>query len=148
MEGRSHRQGLIRHRRNAVIALILTGLVAAMSFRAAFLPSPHHSHWLIPLDFLLPVWALWAVNVAFYAYLLWLCVVFFQVAIGKERVVVAGWFLLSLLGPIQSLVSTSAAAAIQYIKAVSIAVAFVALLLIVLERANWRQRSPDSSALG
>ena len=140
MEGRSHREGLIRHRRNAVIALILTGLVAAMTFRAAFLPSPHHARWLIPLDSLLPMWALWAVNVAFYTYLLWLSVVFFQVAMGKERVLVAGWFLLILLSPIQSLVSTSAAAAIQYIKAVSIAVAFVAVLWLVLERANWRQR--------
>ena len=85
------------------------------------------------------MWALWAVNVAFYGSLVWLCVVFFRVAIGKERVLVAGWFLLILLSPIQSLVSTSAAAAIQYIKAVSIAVAFVAVLLLVLERANWRQ---------
>jgi hypothetical protein len=139
MEGRSHREGLIRHRRNAVIALVLTGLVAAMTFRAAFLPSPRHAHWLIPLDSLLPMWALWAVNVAFYTYLLWVCVVFLQVALGKERVLVAGWFLLILLSPIQSLVSTSAAAAIQYIKAVSIAVAFVAVLLLVLGRANWRQ---------
>jgi hypothetical protein len=48
--------------------------------------------------------------------------------------------LLILLSPIQSLVSTSAAAAIQYIKAVSIAVALVAALLLVIERANWRQR--------
>lgn len=85
------------------------------------------------------MWALWAVNVAFYGYLVWLCVVFFRVAIGKERVLVAGWFLLILLSPIQSLVSTSAAAAIQYIKAVSIAVALVAALLLVIERANWRQ---------
>lgn len=139
MEGRSDRQGLIRDRRDALIALALTGIIATMTFRAAFLPSPHHSHWLVPLVFSLPVWALWAVNVAFYGYLVWLCVVFFRVAIGKERVLVAGWFLLILLSPIQSLVSTSAAAAIQYIKAVSIAVALVAALLLVIERANWRQ---------
>jgi hypothetical protein len=140
MEDRSDKPGLIRDRRKAVIGLALTGLVAAMTFRAAFSHSPHHSHWLLPLDFLLPAWALWAVNVAFYAYLLWLCVVFFRVAIGKERVLVAGWFLLILLGPIQSLVSTSAATAVEYIKAVSIAVAFVAVLLLFLEGPNSRQR--------
>lgn len=148
MEGRNHKPGLIHHRRNAVIGLVLTGLVAAMTLRAAFSRSPHHSHWLLPLDFLLPAWALWAVNVAFYAYLLWLCVVFFRVAIGKERVLVAGWFLLILLSPVQNLVSTSAAAAIQYIKAVSIAVAFVAVLLLLLEGPTRDNASSDSSALG
>lgn len=148
MEGRNHNPGLFHHRRNAAIGLVLTGLVAAMSLRAAFSSSPHHSHGLLPLDFLLPAWALWAVNVAFYAYLLWLCVVCFRVAISKERVLVAGWFLLFLLSPIQNLVSTSAAAAIEYIKAVSIAVAFVAVLVLLLEGPTRDNTSSDSGALG
>jgi len=82
---------------------------------------------------MLPTWAGVAVDVAFYAYLLWLCVVFFRIAQGKERVLVAGWCPGILLGPIEHLVSISTAAAIQYVQAVSIAVAFVAAVLILLE---------------
>jgi uncharacterized membrane protein YkvI len=133
MEQQGYEPQLIRSRRIALVGLILTGYIAVLTFRAAFLQSPNHSHWLLPLDNVLPAWALWAVNVAFYGYLLWLCFTFFRAVRGKERVLIAGWVPGIVLSPIQSLVSISLADAIQYVKAVSISVAFVAAILILIE---------------
>ncbi len=70
--------------------MVLTGYVAALTLRAAYWQSPHHFHWLLPLDALLPAGATLAVNVVLYASLLWLCVVFPRALQGKERVLVAG----------------------------------------------------------
>jgi len=148
MEQREHKPRLISNRRTAIIALVLTGFLVAVTFRAVFSHSPHHSYWLFPLDFMLPTWAGVAVDVAFYAYLLWLCVVFFRIAQGKERVLVAGWCPGILLGPIEHLVSISTAAAIQYVQAVSIAVAFVAAVLILLEGPARGNAPSDRSVLG
>jgi hypothetical protein len=81
-------------------------------------------------------------------YLLWLCVVFFRIAQGKERVLVAGWVPAILLSPVQSLVSISTAADIQYFKAASIGVAFVAAVLILLEGPARGDAQSDNSVPG
>ena len=91
--------------------------------------------------------ALLAVNVAFYAYLLWLCIVFFRTAQGKERILVAGCFPGILLTPLQSLVSTTTATSIRYIEAASIAVAFVAAVWIMLEGTGREFPPSDSGVL-
>jgi hypothetical protein len=123
---------LIHNRREAVIALCLTGYVAALSFRDVLSHSQHKSHWLVDLHFMLPTWAVAGVNLGFYAYLLWLGVVFYRIAQGKERVLVAGWFTGGFLGLIQNLVSASAAAAIDYVQAIGMVVAFLAAVDIFL----------------
>jgi len=74
-----------------------------------------------------------AVNVTFYALLLFLCVVSPLVLKGKERVLVAGWASAAILGPIQGIVSASLAAVIQDVKAVSMTAAFFAAVAILLE---------------
>lgn len=124
---------LIGNRRTATIALVLTGWVTALSVRAAFSQGQHHSYWLLPLSPLLPTWALWTANGLLYAYLLWLCIVFLRAFPGKERILIAGWVPGILLGPIEGRVSAPAAAVMQYVEAISIAVAFVAALLILLQ---------------
>jgi hypothetical protein len=113
--------------------VVLTGYVAALTLRAAFWQSPHHFHWLLPVDALLPARATLVVNVALYAWVLWLCVVFPRALHGKERVLVLGWVPGLLLSPIQGLVSVSLAALIQYVKAASIMVAFFAAVAILVE---------------
>ena|SRR6266851_4209037 len=145
---REYEARLIRNKSSALAGLLLTGFLAVMTFRAAFSHSPRNSYWLLPLDFLLPRWPLLVVNVAFYTYLLWLCVAFFRTAQGKERVLVAGWVPGILLSPVQSLVSISAAADIQYVKAASIAVALVAAVLILLEGPADDDAQPDNSVPG
>jgi hypothetical protein len=124
---------LIGNRLTAAIGVVLTGFVAVQTLRAVFWQSPHHFHWLLPLDALLPARAVLAVNVALYAWLLWLCIVFPRALQGKERVLVAGWVPGVLLSPIQGMVSASLAAAIQHVKAASIMVAFFAAVAILIE---------------
>lgn len=105
----------------------MTGFIAAQSFRAAFSHAPRNAHWLFSLDFIsLPIWVIAVVNVAFYLYLVWVVAMFYRIAQREERVVVAGWFGVILLIPLQHLVSTPAAAAIQWVKAAGMAVASVA----------------------
>jgi hypothetical protein len=88
----NRKSGLIGNRETAIGVFILTAFVAALTFRAALSHEAHQSHWLLPLNDLLSTWAVWAINIAFYVYLAWLCVAFFRVAVGKERILVAGWF--------------------------------------------------------
>jgi hypothetical protein len=134
MDPRKNQLGLIRSRRNAAIALCLTGFIAAQSFRAAFSHAPRNAHWLFPLDFIsLPIWVIAVVNVAFYLYLVWVVAMFYRIAQRGERVVVAGWFGVILLIPLQHLVSTPAAAAIKWVKAAGMAVASIAAAYILMK---------------
>ena len=145
MEQREHKPRLIGNRLSAIIGVVLTGYVAALTFRTAFSQSAHHSPWLLALDHLLPAWAGWLVSALFYAYLLWLCAVFSRAANGKERVLIAGWVPGLLLGPIQGRVSVSLAAGLQYVKAGSIAIAFIAAVLILLDAPARDQALSDGS---
>jgi hypothetical protein len=130
--GQGDRPRLINGKGTALVCVILTGYVAALTFRSAFSQSPHHSPWIFSTDFL-PVWAFWTVNIAFYVYFLWLCLAFWSALRGKERILVVGWMPGLILSPIQGRVSAPLAAAIQYLKAFSIAVSFLAAGLILLE---------------
>jgi len=134
MELRKYQLGLIGNRRNAAIALCVTGFVAAQSFRGAFSHAPHNPHWLLSLEPIsLPIWILAVVNVAFYLSLLWGLAMFYRNAQREERVVVAGWFGVLLLIPLQHLASTRGAAAIQWVKGAGMIVAFMAAAYILLK---------------
>jgi hypothetical protein len=148
MELREHKPRLIGSRFTAKIAVVLTGFVMALSFRTALTQSVHHFRWLLPLDYLLPQWGLWVANAAIYAYLIWACTAFFCALQGKERVLFAGWMPGIFLSPIQGWVSMSYSAGIQYVKAGSISIAFVAAVLILLETPTPEQTSSDGRASG
>lgn len=124
---------LIGSRFTAAIGVVLTGYAAALTFRAALWQSPHRFHWLLPVDTFLPARAMLVANVALYAWVLWLCIVFPRALHGKERILAVGWMLSLLLSLIQGLVSASLAALIQYVRAASIMVAFFAVLAILIE---------------
>jgi hypothetical protein len=74
--------------------------------------------------------------------------VFFRALQGKERVLFAGWMPGIFLSPIQGWVSMSFAAAIQYVKAASISVAFVAAVLILLDAPPRDQAPSDGGVSG
>ena|SRR5689334_4867409 len=112
MEEQAHKPGLIRSRRTAVFGLVLTGLVAAVSFRATLSHSESPSSLASSVRFPACLGSL-AKNTALCAYFLWLGVLFFQKAFAMERVLVTGWFSVILLSPIQKLVSRSSSVAIQ-----------------------------------
>jgi hypothetical protein len=120
--------GLIRSRFVAIIVLVLTGFVATQTVRVALHNPTRHPDWLFPLFFIRAQWIVLLVNVAFYAYLLWLCFVFFRIAQGKERVIVIGWFFGIVLYPIKVLVSGPAAFVIRYAEAAAMAAAFLVSL--------------------
>jgi hypothetical protein len=133
MTQQDHKPRLIGSRLTAIIGVILTGYVAALTLRAAFWQHPRHFHWMLPLDHLLPLWAVLTANVALYACLIFLCIAFPRELRSKERVLVVGWIPGVLLSPIQGLVSVSLATAIQYVKAASMTVAFLAAVAILVE---------------
>jgi hypothetical protein len=120
---------LIGSRFAAAIGVVLTSYVAALTLRSAFWQSPHRFHWILPVDTFLPARATLVVNVAFYAWLLWLCIVFTRAVHGKEL----GWALSLLLSLIQGLARVSLAALIQDVRAASIMVAFFAVVAILIE---------------
>jgi hypothetical protein len=132
--GSKPKTGLVPNRSTAIGAVVLTGFVAAVSFRAAFYSAPHYWRPFFYLP-MLPKWAQLLINVAFYGYLLWLCVVFFVMAKGKERILVAGWCPGLLLDPIKSVASSPAVTAIRQFQAFGLAVAFLAAVSIFLETA-------------
>ncbi|MGO9588445.1 MAG: hypothetical protein ACLP3K_00180 [Candidatus Acidiferrales bacterium] len=123
---------LIGNRRTAVVALCLTGFVAALSFRELLSHAQHKSYWLLDLRGILPAPTAAVVNVGFYAYVLWLAVVFYRGAQGKERVLVAGWFGTVFLGWIRNLVSMPVAATLDWAKAFCMLLAFLAAVDILL----------------
>jgi hypothetical protein len=130
MDQPENNPGLVHNRAVAVVALCLTGFVAALSFRGLFSSAQHKSYWLLDLRLILPIRAA-AINVGFYAYLLWLGVVFYRAARGKERILVAGWFVAILLGPVQILVPMFGAV-IGYLKVAGMMAAFLAAVYILI----------------
>lgn len=136
---------LIGSRFTAAAGVVLTGYVAALTLRAAFWQPPHHFRWLLPVDTFLPARAALAVNLVFYPWLVWLCIVFPRALRGKERVLAMGWALSLLLSLIQGLVSASLAAFIQYVRAASIMVALFAAVAILLEGPVGVRPAPDSN---
>ena len=133
---------LIGNRFSAVIAVCLTGFLAASDLRAVFSGAPPKSGWLFPSDsFPLPIWAVITLNLFFYIYMLWLGFWGYRGTQGMERVVVGGFFsaaLLGLLGPIKALGSSHAITAIRSAQAVGMSIAFFAALLILLNSPAWQ----------
>jgi hypothetical protein len=87
-----------------------------------------------------------AVNVGFYAYLLFLGIAFYRMAQGKERVLVAGWFVGIFLGPVQILVSVPAVA-VDYMQAVGMMAAFLAAVYILIDvSASGKQQRNDQAS--
>jgi hypothetical protein len=154
MDQPEYKRGLIANKRDAVIALCLTGIVTAFTVRAAVFRSLrgatfHSQHtlpWLFDARFMLPARAAMAVNVGFYAYLLFLGIAFYRMAQGKESVLVAGWFVGIFLGPVQILVSVPAVA-VDYMQAVGMMAAFLAAVYILIDvSASGKQQRNDQAS--
>jgi hypothetical protein len=134
MEQRKHKPELIGDKRTATIVLCCTAFIGALSIRAALSHAPRNPHWLISLDYIsLPIWVVALVNLGFYLYFLLVGVKLYRIAQGKERIVVAGWFGVIFLSPLQNLVSMPYAAAIQWVKATGITVALLTAAYIFLK---------------
>jgi hypothetical protein len=122
---------LIQTKYGAVFALCSSGYVAALVFRNVLSHPQHKSEWLLDLHFL-PTWGEAGVNLAFCAYLVWGIALLWRIAQGKERVFLGSCVTSFFLGLTQNLVSASAAADIEYLKALAMAVAFLTAVDIFL----------------
>jgi len=142
MERREHKFQLIGNRTTAIIAVCLTGFLAARDFRAVFSGALHKSGWLFPLDSLpLPVWAIILFNLILYVYMPWLAFCFYRGTQGNERILVSGFFgaaLLGILGPIKTFGSPRAVTAIRSVQGFGMSIAFCAALLILLKSPAWQ----------
>ncbi len=140
------RPRLIHGKRGAVVAVCVTGYLAALSVRDVLWHSQRRHHWILDLDQIvydlhrlgywhisLPAWLVAGANLGFYAALLWGGVVLYRIAQGKERVLVVAWAALIFLGLIQFLVSASVATAIDPVRAIMAGAAFLAALDIFLK---------------
>jgi hypothetical protein len=126
------RPALIRTRLAAILALILTGFVAALDIRHALFGPIDTSKWLLSPFRSWPLWVMVAVNAFFYVCSVWICVLFFRGTAGKERILVVGWALGIVLYPLKALFP-GAAGPIQYADATAMGMAFLAALSIFLE---------------
>ncbi len=140
------RPRLIHTKRGAVIALCVTGYLGALSVRNVLWHSQRQHHWLLDLDEIvydlhrlgywhisLPAWIVAGVNLAFYAGLFWGGVLFYRIAQGKERLLVAAWTAVIFLNLIQVLISASAATAIDPVKVILTGAAFLAAVDIFIK---------------
>lgn len=133
--------GLIKSRRDALIAVCLTGFVGVQSFSSAMSNAP--AQWFVPLDsFPMPMWSLVILNLAFYLCILWGGVVLFRLAQGTERIVVAGWFGVLAVSLVQHVLPVSSIGAVRWVKAAGMAVAFV--MAVNIFRESWPDATQDS----
>jgi len=124
------------------------GLTAFFFFLAIWFGS-HAGHarsgWLLPLDFALHGWSLIIANLVFYGYLCWLGFCFVRGTVGRERVVVLGWFADILLSPLKTL-RPDWAVAIGYIGTFGLAVALLAALALLLEPSHVADSDGEADA--
>lgn len=137
MEAREPKFRLIENRFTAILAVCTTGYLAWRDIRAVFSNIPQKSGWIMSFDFLpLPDWIVAAINLLFYAYLLWIAIWFYRRVEGSERIVVAGFFMSGFIGflaRIDAFGSQQLIAAIRSLQSGSMTVAFVAAVVILLK---------------
>jgi len=119
-------RSLIGNKTASLAALLLTGLVAAQTFRGAFAANQHHSRWLFPLFFSVPRWTFLTLQFAFIGYLLWVGFVFFRAAAGKERIIVAAWSFAVFSGPVSTFLPRFAVRSVECVAALGMLAAFLA----------------------
>ena len=134
MRFRPYEPPLIHTKRGAINVSVLTGILFAISIRALFLYTRYAGRPRFQWPFtseVLPSWAVVTINVALYAYLLWLGVMFYRIARNGEWVVVGGWVVDFLLGPTKIIFPPAGALVIRYVQTAAMATAFVTTLFLI-----------------
>jgi hypothetical protein len=129
---RPHPAPIITTRLRAGVAVGLTAFVFSLAIWYGLHPSHARSGWPLPLNFVLRGRSLIIANLIFYGYLCWLGFCFVRGTMGRERVVVLGWFADILLSPLKAL-RPDWAVAIGHIGTFGLAVALLAALALLLE---------------
>ena len=129
-----HTSGLIRNKRHALIAVILTAIIAASALRTTLQPMRFTSPWLFEpiygLPRLRPLFI--GLSVFFWVFVLWTLFWFYKAARGKcERFLLASFAVGFILSTIERFMSPPIAANMQYLSTAAALVSLVSAMTIL-----------------
>jgi uncharacterized BrkB/YihY/UPF0761 family membrane protein len=134
MSSVEHTSGLIRNKRHAIIAVILTAIIAASGLRATLQPMRLTSPWLFEPLYGLPHLRLLFIglSVFFWVFVLWILFWFYRAARGKyERFLLASFATGFVLSTIERFMSLHIAANMQYFSTAAALVSLVSAMTIL-----------------
>ena len=139
MATNEHSDGVIRNRRHAIIAVILTAIIAVSGLRATLRPVPLQSPWLFEpiygLPRLKPIFI--GLSVFYWAFGLWIVFWFYKAARGKhEQFLLASLIVAFVLDVVGHFMRPEIRAQLEY---VSTAAAFMSLVAAVVILATFPQ---------
>jgi len=134
MSSVDHTNGLIKTRRHAIVAVILTAIVTASALRAALQPARHTSPWLFEpisgLPHLRPLFI--GLSVFYWVFVLWIAFWFYRAARVKyERFLLASFAIGYVLSVIEHFMPPRVAANVQFLSTAAAFVSFVAAMTIL-----------------
>lgn len=134
MSGVEYTSGLIRNKRHAIVAVILTAIIAASELRSTLQPMRVTSPWLFEPLYGLPHLRLLFIglSVFFWTFVLWILFWSYRAARGKyERFLLASFAAGFVLSTIERFLSLHIAANIQYLSTAAAVVSLVSAMTIL-----------------
>jgi len=134
MSSVEHTSGLIRNKRHAIIAVIVTAVVATSALRTTLQPMRRISPWLFEPIYGLPHLRLlfMGLSVFFWGFVLWILFWFYRAARGKyERLLLASFAPGFVVSTIERFMPLQIAAKMQYLSTAAAWVSLVAAMTIL-----------------
>jgi hypothetical protein len=134
-----HTSGVIQNRRHAILAVILTAIIAALALRTTLQPMRLTSPWVFErvygLPHLRPLSI--ALSVFFWGFVLWIVFWFYRAARGKcERLLFASFAVGFVLDVIERFMPPQLAANMQFLSAAAALVSLVAAVTLLFTLAT------------
>jgi uncharacterized BrkB/YihY/UPF0761 family membrane protein len=129
-----HRSGLVRNKRDATIAVILTAIIAASSLRTTLQPMRLTGPWLFEPIYGLPHLGRLSIGLSlfFWGFVLWILFWFYRAARGKyEQLLLASFVTGFVFSTIERFMPLQIAANMQYISTAAALVSLVAAITIL-----------------
>ena len=134
MSSVEHTSGLIRKKRHAIVAVIVTAIVATSALRTTLQPMQRTSPWLFEPIYGSPQLKLLFIglSVFFWGFVLWILFWFYRVARGKyERLLLASFAAGFVLSTIERFMPFQIAGNLQYLSTAAVVVSLVAAVTIL-----------------
>ncbi len=134
MSSVDHTSGLIKTRRHAIVAVILTAVIAASALRTALHPARFTTPWLIEpvygLPRLTPLFI--SLSVFYWSFVLWIVFWFYRAARGKyEHFLLASFAIGFVLSVIKGFMPLGIAANMQFLSTAAASLSFVAAMTLL-----------------
>ena len=134
MSSVEHTSGLIRNKRHAIIAVILTAIIAASALRTTLQPMRLASPWLFEPIYGLPHLRRLSIGLSlfFWGFVLWTLFWFYRAARGKyERLLLASFATGFVFSTIEHFMPLQIAANMQYLSTAAALVSLVSAMTIL-----------------